>query len=681
MHGHRGVVATASDPVSDLVDVARSAADAYGRPDLDERLVRVRGAVAGQARVLVVGGFKAGKTELVNALLAGRALPADDHLATVVPTLVGPAAHASVTMVRADGGRVPVAPETLADHVTERGNPGNRAGWSHAEVGMSRGLLEAGVVLVDTPGAGGLGSPAALSTVAELPGADAVVLASDSARELTAPEMALLRAAAAVCPVVLVVLTRTDLHPRWRRIRDLDRGHLAAAGLDVEVVPTSAALRLHAVRAGDTALDTESGVGDLTDILVGRVVHARRRRRAGALVGEVLGVCEQLAHGFRARLAALDPDAAAAERDLAAAQQRATDLRERAARWQQTLADGASDLIADVDHDLRERMRKVTAEAEESLDGTDPAKTWEQFATRLQTQVSEAAAANLLLARQRSDELTRRVADHFAEDGRGVLPPVDVDGRAVEPVDLLAAPDHEKLGIGQGLLIGMRGSYGGVLMVGMLTTLSGMALINPFSVGAGLLMGGKTLLDERKRALKRRQAEAKAAVRRHVDDVVFTLSKNSRDMLRDVHRALRDHYTRTAEELGASLAAAVEVAGAAAARAPDDRDRHRADLQAELDRVEAVAATARRLLPPPDPARLPPVQQPAQQPAPTQAPTQAPSQAPPTPSPPANPALPPPRPAPTPPHAQSPAPAPAARRTSRPGARHAAPSRSGARHR
>ena len=56
-------------------------------------------------------------------------------------------------------------------------------------------------------------------------------------------------------------------------------------------------------------------------------------------------------------------------------------------------------------------------------------------------------------------------------------------------------------------------------MIGMATTLAGLALLNPFSIGAGLLFGTKTVRDERRRMLQRRQAEAKQAVRRHIDEV------------------------------------------------------------------------------------------------------------------------------------------------------------------
>ena len=602
----------ASRELTELVGLARKAVKAYDRPDLEKRLADVGRAVADdRARVLVVGEFKAGKTELVNAVLGGRALPTDPHQATTVPVACVHGAQRAVTLVRAvEGGQEQqgIKPTELAEHVTENGNADNAAGWSHAEVTLPVETLK-GLRLVDTPGAGGLASPASVSTMAELPGSDAVLLVCDAGRELTAPELALARTAAAVGATVVVVLTRTDLHPHWRRIADLDRGHLDRAGdpmRGVVVLPTSATLALLAAERDDPADGTgralveESGIGELRRVLTEEVAAGRQARRVRMAADEVLVACDQVATRFRTERDALaDPGRAqriAEELDRSKA--RAAALRDRAARWQQTLNDGTQDLVSDIEYDLRDRLRTVTADAEAALDDTDPAKTWEQFGPWLHQQVSAAVSTNVVWAEERTRWLSEQVATHFAEDGEGILPPVgagpDGTGMVVDPVRMLAAPDHEKFGFSASVLIGMRGSYGGVLMIGMATTLAGMALLNPFSIGAGLLLGSKTLIDERKRALRRRQAEAKQAVRRHVDDVIFQAGKNSRDMLREVQRTLRDHFTTTAEELERSLAATSQAAKAVEADGAKRKARL-ADLEAELARIEGLSTRARRL--------------------------------------------------------------------------------------
>ena len=97
-------------------------------------------------------------------------------------------------------------------------------------------------------------------------------------------------------------------------------------------------------------------------------------------------------------------------------------------------------------------------------------------------------------------------------------------------------PRIEKFTVGQQLFVGLRGSYGGLLMFGLATTLAGMPLINPISIGAGAAFGAKSIWDERGSRLKRRQATAKTAAQRHVDDFFLSYGKESRDTARQVQR-------------------------------------------------------------------------------------------------------------------------------------------------
>jgi hypothetical protein len=163
-------------------------------------------------------------------------------------------------------------------------------------------------------------------------------------------------------------------------------------------------------------------------------------------------------------------------------------------------------------------------------------------------------------------------------------------------VNPLEQPEAEKFGVGQKLFSGMRGGYGGLLMVGMATTVAGIGMLNPLSLGAGLLFGGKTVRDERKRLLSRRQNDAKVAVRKHIDEVTFQVGKDSRDMLRLAQRQLRDHFSALAEEVSTSLAGSVAAAQSAVKTTTSERERRIRDLKAELARINGLSTRARGLL-------------------------------------------------------------------------------------
>jgi hypothetical protein len=318
-------------------------------------------------------------------------------------------------------------------------------------------------------------------------------------------------------------------------------------------------------------------------------------------VHDVLAVSDQLRDSLRAERSARSDPARAQEivRELTEAQRRAAGLRERSARWQHTLNDGVTDLNADIDHDLRDRMREITRLAEEEIDaGGDPTRTWEQLTTWVQQQVASAASANFVWATERARWLAGQVATHFDDQREAVLPALRTEASAaLGAVREMKVREGESFSFGQQALTGLRGGYIGVLMFGFIGTVVGLSLLNPFSVGAGLLLGGKTISDERRRVVTRRQAEAKTVVRRYVDDVTFQVGKDSRDMLRGVQRDLRDHFTDLAEQLTRTLKESLTATERSVSASKEDRTRRLAEIDTELAGLEKLQARVRTLLP------------------------------------------------------------------------------------
>ncbi|MEJ2861645.1 dynamin family protein [Actinomycetospora flava] len=586
---------TARQEAAAVLDAAVALARDLDRDDVAASLARDGGRLLDPgARVLVVGDYKQGKSSLVDALVGVDVCPAHPDVATALPTVV---AHADepYTVLVGPQGREDATAARLAGAVTGRGDD---TGWVQAEVGRAVPLLAEGLTLIDTPGAGGPGGTPAAAVLAELPAADAVLLVSDASRELAAGEVELLRAAAAHVATVVVALTRIDLHPAWREVRDLDAALLAEHGLAVEVVGVSAELARHARTRDDAELETASGLPALRDLLRGRVVEPGGRRAERAVHRHVADVLDDLRAAPTVELAALEGPARARELDeaLAAASARAAATKERSARWQQTLADGVADLSADVEWDLRDRVRHVVRSAEETLEDVDPAQVWDQFDPWLAEEIGRAVATTYLWAGERTWWLAERVAAHFTDPGSEPdRAPVPAGRFTAELAALpeLGTPDLDTMAFTQGLLVGLRGSYGGVLMVGLVTTLSGMALINPFSVGAGVLLGGRTLRDERRRALRRRRLDARRVVRQHADEVQFVVGKHTKDMLREVQRTLRDHFTARADEVARGAAAAVTAATGARDLDAAVRRRRTAEVRAVLARLDDLVARCR----------------------------------------------------------------------------------------
>lgn len=597
--------ATSESALTSLLDRTSEIASSAGRADLVDRLAVVRRRVVDpRFRVVVVGQLKQGKSQFVNSLLNLSVCSVGDDETTAVPTVVQHAEQASAELVLAEPGgetrRVEV-PLAELDSVTPSTPLAQGREVLRLEVGVPSPLLADGLVFVDTPGVGGHGNPHAAATLGLLPGADAVLVLSDASQEFTEPELAFLRQVTGLCPAVACLITKTDLYPHWRRIVEADAGHLTRAGIDVPLLPVSSLLRSHAMRLDDRSLHDESGFAALYDFLRERVVDhaAGGLRRAVSL--DVHAVVEHLMLSLGSELAALrDPaKGAAAVAELQRAKAVTEELQKKTSRWQQTLADGIADLASDIDHDLRDRLRQVTREAERAVDECDPGKEWDELGEWLEQQIAQSVGDNFVWAHERALWLAEVVAEHFADAGTVELLHLDVGDldSVLDPVAALSDLESGRIGIAQKVLVGMRGSYGGVLMFGLITTLMGMTLLNPISVGAGVLLGTKAYRDDRETRVVKRRADAKVAIRRFTDDVSFQVGKESKDRLRLIQRLLRDHFTAIAEQTLRSLGDSLRAAQEAAKVESTGRTRRAGEVEQQMAVLETLKSRAAQLFP------------------------------------------------------------------------------------
>lgn len=594
----------------ELVDQGVALAGSGDRADLRRRLEQTRERLLDPSiRVIVVGEFKQGKSQLVNAMVNAPVCPVDDDIATAVPTSVrfGERPAAFVFSQRSSAGTVEtggkvereeVALPELAGFVSERANPDRDREITGAEVLLPRKLLRSGLTLIDSPGVGGLTSAHALTTLAALPSAHAMLFVSDASQEFTEPEIQFLRHAMRISPNVACVLTKTDLYPQWRQVEELNRAHLRVIDPDIRLFPVSSHLRLAAVEASDSELNAESGFPELLTYLRRDVVGKAELLQRRATANDLLSTTEHLRLAIDSELGALENPSKSPEivAQLEATKGRADELRRISSRWQTTLNDGVADLIADMEHDLRDRMRTIQREAEDSIDEGDPGPIWDQIVEWFEQRVSGAVTDTFVWTQERATWLSEKVARHFTED-EVALPVINVDDTrdVLDPVGDVATLDSGRLGVMQKFYIGLKGSYGGVLMVGIITGIIGMSIINPLSLAAGAVIGRKAYKDDTEARLQRRRSEAKVLIRRQVDEIIFQVGKQLRDRLRIVQRTTRDHFTAIADEHHRSLADSVLAAQRAATMYATERDTRVKTLRRDLERVVALTRRARAI--------------------------------------------------------------------------------------
>ncbi|WP_433662958.1 dynamin family protein [Nocardia sp. CA-128927] len=587
-------------PLIRILDELRETTRFAGRDDLGSRLSMVRARVSDpRVRLVVVGEPKNGMSTLVNSLVGASVSATDSDLS--VPVIVEYGPEPTATLVRSVDGRTERQPVDPLD-------PGpaiSGFGVIRAEFTQPSSLLADGVVVMDAPGTRGADN----TTWSMVAAADAVLYVTNAATELTVDQIAYLQRIQQICPTVICVLNKIDQFSHWSHTQQRNRELLDAAGLGFAVAPVSAELHRQAGLSGNYQRDIESGVPQLIDHLRDYVVARADSVALEAAVQDIRLVSDHLALTLRNEVESLrDPRRRDEITDqLVRARDGADQLRQRTANWQVTLVDGSTELMADIEHDLRHRLRSLVRDAEAEIMKTDPARRWKEFGTDLDARICEAVEENFVMAHYRSVELCEQVASKFLADNRAApLPDLRLDnpGEVLEAVQPLEPLESTKAGVTQQFLTSLRGSYGGILMVGLATSLlgsgnppiveafSGLGLVNWYSGAAGVLLGINVLWDDRKNRTSRRRAEAKVAVARLMDDVIFQVSKESRNRLRAMQRVLRDHFTEIAADVAKQADEALRLAEAAYQKYGENSGPRIADVDEQLGKLRGLREQA-----------------------------------------------------------------------------------------
>jgi replication fork clamp-binding protein CrfC len=594
--------------IVELIDHTTKIATIYERSDLVERLARAKERIEDpQIRVVIAGQLKQGKSQLLNSLLNVPVARVGDDESTVLATVVSYGEQPSAKLiVNAGDGAEPVAidiPPTDVQNDLRRAPQAGGREVLRVEVTAPSPLLKNGLAFIDTPGVGGHGQPHLSATLGLLPDADALLMVSDTSQEFTEPEMTFIRQAIEICPVATILATKTDLYPHWREIVNANAGHLQRAGITTPIEPVSSALRSHAISLNDKELNEESNFPAIVKFLSEKVLTRENDRVRDEVLLEVRSAAEHLTLAVSSELSSIN-DPEARERlnaDLERRKQEATDALAQTALWQQVLNDGIADLTADVDHDLRARFRAITQHTEEVIDSTDPTQHWAEIGAELENAVGTAVGDNFVWAYQRAEALAEEVARTFMEAGIDAIDMPKIDARqmgaGLGEMKSVSKLDAKPIGKGHKVVTGMRGSYGGVLMFGMLTSVAGLGMLNPLSLGAGLMLGRKAYKEDMENRMLRVRSEAKTNLRKFIDDVSFIVIKESRDRLKAIQRQLRDHYRGIANQTTRSLNESLQASLAAAKLEENERATRVGELERRLNILSQVTQHATNIAP------------------------------------------------------------------------------------
>jgi hypothetical protein len=340
-------------------ELAREAGREDLLPDLT-RALESRGAT--RVTVVVCGERDGGKRTLINALLDRPALlPADDDAASATHLVIrgvlpGEAERLLAHPLQGEPVELPV--DELADAsseatVTERG-------IRYLELALEHPLLDAGLVLVDTPSLGGLARAHGLAVLSSLSGADAALVVVDGGSPISVLELEFVRQAAGRVDDVVLVLDRNDRQHGWQEVARETQEHLSRQpelrGRSA-VIPTCARMKLRADRrsardgGGDLAAELirSSGVPDIA----ARLQRLAAERAGALLAARVTRLADAVLERFAAR-----------EQELSRGAERTTDeLRVRLRSRERAKQDFARDLPT-LRRRLNNELRLVQKEAD-----------------------------------------------------------------------------------------------------------------------------------------------------------------------------------------------------------------------------------------------------------------------------------------------------------------------------
>jgi signal recognition particle receptor subunit beta len=591
--------------LTEVVELARS----LGRDQLaDHLMTRVDALTDDRFRVVVTGDYKAGKSALCNALVGEPVCPVDVDASTRVPTSIRHGEEVGATIVtgtldpdRPDDSdpettRTAIALEEMRDRVTDATHVEDEVPWL-CEVTVPSPWLASGIDLVDMPGAGGIESASGFITTAELATADAAVFVTDASQELTAHELERLAAVAAAVPSVVVAFTKIDFYGEWRRIRDIDIGHLARAGFEMQLVPVSAHLWSLARQLDNDIVADESGIPGLREII------SRLREEQADSDGltepalEALEALATLRDAATADLAAVDAGGSrAAIADLEDSLRRAEALKLDIAEWRRVLHDDINELEHDLGQELNRKRDEIYSEASQRIDDTDPAESWEQIEgwvgqrrTQLVTEMFDFLGDRAAFIKQ---DVVSRMSEAESELAEGDLAERESAGIDLNLAALTRQQDESR---GARALTSTWAVGEPILAISQLASVSIQGMV--VAAVAGLLFFKKTHKRRKVRQLEARRAEAKRNLEDHLEEVAERLLPELQRVKDKLARALRDEGLRRIGEVELSIRDALQSARHAAESDEETREARKHELNETLEALGALQERVRQHAP------------------------------------------------------------------------------------
>ena len=557
----------------------------------------------GLFRIVVMGEIKKGKSSFINALLGVRDLvPVSSDIATSTIYKICCGEKIAYKVFFTEESKKPcvfIDKKDLAQYGTEDGNPLNKKCVEFIQVFVPSPFLKDGLVIIDTPGLGGLFKQHKRITYEYVPRADAVFMVSDSVESpIGKSELDLLEDLKKVTDQIFFVQTKAmavDAEARQARERN-NRATLERHGFDRKTLRyfvVDSHLKLDADEAKDKEDLLDSGFIPLA-AFVNNEIKAKARRlllqkAIKTAMPKILAVENLIADEGKI----LAADSASSRQEIADA---LASAEKEAESWKRDELPGIQDKIQDrlctIKLSAMERIKKYRPMGEVQGEATQiiyqckdqkSLSSWlREFSDTISNQMTQERYAVLSDVHSGVENLLREIGSEESarmpiQLGGNLDVNVEAVRRVVEEDRASMVKTWEKARTG---LYGGMAGYGIASLVGMTlgSVIPVVGTVIGSQLGAYIAMGVGTALSFKSKSasdLKGAQQHAQSAVNQVLNSgyqaLVESISKVLSDIEVQVSRALRD----------------------VVANRQDDIARHKKELQ-ERQTVEASQLNEKR---------------------------------------------------------------------------------------
>lgn len=290
-----------------------------GNPELTQFTDQIKALGCGIFRLVIMGEIKKGKSSFINALLGVKDLvptASDVATSTVYKIHYGKEQRYRVFFEK-ETEKTPliITSDELADYGTENGNPGNEKRVDFIEVAYPAPLLRSGLVIIDTPGLGGLFKEHKKITWQYVPKADAVFFVTDSVESpIGAEEIGHLKTVLNITPHLFFVQTKASaVDKEAREARRQNNLSILSRAFNTpkEHIPYFVvdSLRKFSADEGENLKKLErSGYPELMSYVNGKLLMQKHRILAGKAVSMAIPMLSEIRNNLTSRKEALAAD-------------------------------------------------------------------------------------------------------------------------------------------------------------------------------------------------------------------------------------------------------------------------------------------------------------------------------------------------------------------------------------